>query len=471
MAKFACSRDAEAQACAVFGDDVPPEELREFLSLTSTTAPRERPLRSVEPRPRERFLQSRADEPLYLYTDEGVLRRWRGEVGIESRDRWLHLPARWPTRSPVTSPSWLGSDVRGCAGWRSAPTPSGGAVLPGAGRRRAGLHPLQYYPGLNRSLGRDSDGAPPGFEQHVPAMFRHFNAWLEGPGQEHGTPTAAPHPHYPNVGWPLSQAIVRPPDRALMVKLFSGAGLGPRLGLTGASLRSRVLPRLKLGSDTPARSRLLKLNAEHTEVLEDALEREYAAWDGSSVLVVGPRRVHLRLCFDETYGEWWFSAPQIAGTVGHSYQWVARRRSPPDQRSQATPDDIWRLVGAGDVGSIKDGPLLASRASARRWMSTDIRVGGWGETWLRDPDQDQLLLVPEGSPDASAPPTEAEHHEDSPVGFRLLRVPRGVPFADEDARTSPLVPLLEVDSCSTRQRARTFSLETALRRPATSAGA
>ncbi len=237
-----------------------------------------------------RFLQERPGQPLYLYTDESVLEEVAGDVGVDAAK---------------ALPSFLDavrSTLVGAEPFRRWALESARAVGDGEPPRQLAVlcflvlvaveretTRFQYYPELNQHLRRPGQGAPPGFDRHVPRLFVHFNAWLEGAGSRHGTPTAAPPTHFPNVGWPLSQAIVRPTDRALLVRLFFAARLGPRQSRSGSWLRGQIVPRLRTTADSASRTRLLQLHENHRETLDDVLEREYAAWNGEPVASLGPK--------------------------------------------------------------------------------------------------------------------------------------------------------------------------------------
>ena len=108
------------------------------------------------------------------------------------------------------------------------------------------------------------------------------------------------------------------------------------------SLRARVVPRLRTGGASNSQARLLHLHQHHPETFDELLQREFEAWDGSSTANVGPKSVHLRLCYDETFGEWWFLGPPVAG--GEGRQWrigSATGQVNPFKGLEATPVELW----------------------------------------------------------------------------------------------------------------------------------
>jgi hypothetical protein len=402
-----------------------------------------------------RFLQGHRDHPLYLYTDESVLEEVAAVVGVDPAAALTEFVSavretlgqdepfrRWVLQArrggPVgTVPSWLGVLCF--------------LVLVAVERDSTRF---QYYPELNGHLGRPGEArAPSGFDVHVPALFQRFNEWLLDEGSVHGLPTARSHEHFPNIGWPLSQAIVRPVDRALLVRLFASEHLDPEQDRSGGWLRAKLVPRLRTLAASPSRTRLLDLNDHHSEVLEDVLSQEYRAWDGAPVIVLGPRRVRVRLCLDETRGEWWLLAPRVDGTERQRWSLGSASGIVPAFKGAEVvlPDDeLWRVLGAGDVGQIENGPILASPRVRLRWMSLDTRAGAWAEVGRRDAGQDQMLLVDEVGAQALSDIGGVSARRDAPPGQVLLFVPAGTCVFEEELPPKSSRPLLSGGLCLNR---------------------
>jgi hypothetical protein len=375
----------------------------------------------------ERFLQSRADEPLYLYTDEGVLQEVAGEVGIESRDALAAFTSAVCDTLTGDQP-FLGWERRTRLVPAGDPLPPHLAVLCFlvlVAVERDGTH-FSYYPGLNKALGRPVDaGPPPGFDKHVGLLFQRFNEWLLK--SKRGIPTAAKSASYPNVSWPLSQAVVRPSDRALLVRIFLDAALDARVARDAAWLRAKVLPRLWTVGDSPSRTRLLELAQHHGELFDSTVAQVYASWDGTSRLVAGPEFSNLKLCYEQLSGDWWLLGAPVLGTVGR--RWRVGSASGVVRASkgfEAAPSDMWSLVGGGVIGRIEGGPRLRSPKKAARWLSIDTRAGGWAEVGARDVDADQHVVATHDVAAILATVDGAEPRGSTPSGGAVYFVPKGV---------------------------------------------
>lgn len=92
----------------------------------------------------------------------------------------------------------------------------------------AGIAANAYYPHLNGLLGRDlRAGMPPGFDQ-LSSLWKDLDSWLErDQGGSRGRSTVRSHPHYTNIGWPLSQCLLRESDRRRLTDFFRSIGLDP----------------------------------------------------------------------------------------------------------------------------------------------------------------------------------------------------------------------------------------------------
>jgi hypothetical protein len=394
-----------------------------------------------------RFLQGRSGEPLYLYTDEAVLEEVCAQVGVAAADALGAFVAAVRGTLGTSEPfrSWFLESRRVPDG--AAPTYLGVLCFLVLAAVERETTRFQYYPELNAFLGRPNDaGAPAGFDIHVPALFRHFNEWLDADGAAHGLPTARSHEHYPNIGWPLSQAIVRPLDRALLVRLFVMQHLSAGADHTGAWLRAKLVPRLTTSAASASRTRLLELNEHHGDLLEDVLEQEYRAWDGQASIAMGPRRVLVRLCHDETRGEWWLLAPRVPGTERKPWHIGGCSGAVPAFKGleAVLPDEeLWQLVGSGDIGRIDDGPLLCSRAARTRWFALDVAAGAWAEVGRRDPGTDQLVLVDVADEVRLLGLHGVERREGAPAGHALLHVRAGALVEQQDLPPVHARPRLE----------------------------
>jgi hypothetical protein len=378
-----------------------------------------------------RFLQSRKDEPLYLYTDEAVLQEVAGEAGADSSDA-LEAFLSAVRATLVGEQPFSAWERRTRVLPSSDPVPAHLAVLCFlvlVAVEREDTH-FSYYPGLNKALGRSTAaGPPPGFTRDVELLFARFNDWLIRTGN--GIPTAAKSASYPHVSWPLSQAVVRPSDRALLVRIFLVAGLTPGAARDGAALRASVLPRLQTAGESPSRTRLLELALQHRELFDTTLSQVYSAWDGTSRLVAGPQFSNLRLCHEELTGDWWLLGSPVPGTVGQ--QWhvgSATGTVRANKGFEASPADLWSLVGRGVVGRVEGGPKLRSPDRALRWLSIDTRAGGWAEVGGRDVQLEQYVVTAQHAAGGLARVAGVEDRGSTPSGLAVYFVPQGVALPD-----------------------------------------
>lgn len=140
------------------------------------------------------------------------------------------------------------------------------------------------YRRLNSLLGLPTEAQqPPGYQDHVPAMWAAWNEWLDGPGGLYGRPSARTHPHWPYQGWARSQGLIRYRDR-LQIENFIG---GVRLpfsenpadaGISAPGLVDQFRGWLRYrGHDG---ERLLDLMGEEAacEIVTDVLADEIARW-------------------------------------------------------------------------------------------------------------------------------------------------------------------------------------------------
>jgi hypothetical protein len=383
----------------------------------------------------ERLIPVASSTPIYLFTDAGLIEDLASEIGVDpvrAVDEFVaavrvtldgHRPfERWErvSRDPVDANETPQYIAVLCF-----------MVLIAVDRERTRF---SYYPELNKVLGRPTDaGAPSGFDRDVRLLFTRFNEWLKSSGR--GVPTATTSPSYPNVSWPLSQALVRPADRTLLARLFTAAGLSRGIDPSRNKLLSTVNPRLVTAASSPSRTRLLELREGHANLFVEILEREFRNWDGG-ISATSSATSFVRLCFEEETEEWWFLGAGAA--VGDGASWrlgSASGRARGARGFEAMPPEIGQLLGSGVVGEIADGPRLVSKPRALRWMTLDRRVGGWAEVGLRDPEIDQLLVTRSNAPFRPSTVSGVEHLKAELADHEVFIVPRGV-----DVSADPAVP-------------------------------
>jgi hypothetical protein len=67
-------------------------------------------------------------------------------------------------------------------------------------------------------------GAPAGYADYVPGLWKTWNRWLEGPGANYGVPTAAPR-YFAYQGFARSQSFIRPRDKEDIYEFFEQGSL------------------------------------------------------------------------------------------------------------------------------------------------------------------------------------------------------------------------------------------------------
>lgn len=389
-----------------------------------------------------RHLVERSGHPLYLYTDDSILEEVGADLGLAVDLAPGHFTAAVVASLRGAEPfrDWA---VAARAYQQAEPPPYLAVLcfLVFVAVERETTQ-FQYYPELNRYLGVVGGAAPDGFDVHVPMLFRAFNAWLEGPGAVHGTPTARSHEHWSYIGWPLSQAVVRPVDRSLLAQLFHAVGLRPGEGLKASALRGKVLPRLRRAGESPSRTRLLDLDVRDPDVLDDILEHEYAGWNGGPVAAGGLLRVPLRLCFYESDGAWLFRCVLPKAFAGREYRIGSTVGTVPSFDMQVEPPDLWALLGRGEVGQVVDGPALYSRAARTRWLAVDRQVGGWAEVAGYRPEAAHIALVPPGDSPWFAGLPGVTQPAVSTIPFDVWSVPAGLTLAPEPISAAEVPPAL-----------------------------
>ncbi len=254
------------------------------------------------------FHMGNAGRPAYLAVDDDELVAAAAEhaLGTDRPAERLADAVRAELRS-AGSPFW--PLVRRARAWRR----EGAVGIPPyiallglfalAGSRmgsddRAGVATNAYYPRLNQLLGRDQGaGMPEGFDR-LWWLWDDLNAWLDTDRRgQLGRATARTHPHFTNIGWPLSQCLLRAADRRRLPDFFRSARLEP--GAEVGHLQLWVLFRnwARAGGGLSERARrMIDGAAEHlAEQIAAIVARELETWDGELRDALGRRRAEIAL--------------------------------------------------------------------------------------------------------------------------------------------------------------------------------
>ncbi|GAA1028164.1 hypothetical protein GCM10009557_12220 [Virgisporangium ochraceum] len=237
------------------------------------------------------FRKDLAGVPVYLSVDDEVLTRIAEESGWPSKapdggfaeavrsevfgarpfDRMLLRAYRWRRSGS--------SEVPPCVAVLGATVLAASRMGPGD-RRGPGAY--SYYRPLREILGLAGEGMPAGYDEAVPRMWSYLNDWLDkAQDGGRGVSTARTRPSVENIGWSLSQTLIRGADRARLAAFFQAIGAQPGEALAG----SELLLRLREWCRTAGRGSKLSRVAFDTrseQLIADVLETELRRFDGVS---------------------------------------------------------------------------------------------------------------------------------------------------------------------------------------------
>jgi hypothetical protein len=211
---------------------------------------------------------------------------------VRSRVRIREPLSAW-TQDSVT---WRRSGYRG-----PPPFLSVLAVTVLAATRVSTRNDRGYYVRLNDMLGLSGPGMPRDFDSDIQQLWLCLNDWLTR--VEHGRrglPTATNLASgYPNVGWALSQTVLRPADRSRLPLLFSALGLSPGQHVEGQLLVQGLRRWGLAGHGLSRRLTQVQSDPTLTDHLAAALATELAAWDGTLRDESGRRYLQLLLTYHQ----------------------------------------------------------------------------------------------------------------------------------------------------------------------------
>ena len=228
------------------------------------------------------------------------------------------------------------------------------------------------------------------FESDVVPMWRELHDWMCRSDGEFGISTVRSHPHWTNIGYPLSQALVRASDKALLTRFFAAIGVADR----GVPAEAALLSYLRLWA-----ARHQTLSGTLRSALEDESLSEMlapiiaglaASWDGHVVTPEGRRHLDVRLVLDvdDWQGQWVLAGGgqraglTLSGRVGGRE--CSTPLKPPAFGQYATltgapvptgaaVEEGFRLHGDGVTAEFPPSRLVALRqdADAGGWVSCD----------------------------------------------------------------------------------------------------
>lgn len=251
------------------------------------------------------FREDFADRQVFLCVDEETLGTIGRESGIAQEGALDSLiravRARVRTSAPLESWISASSEWRRSGFAGAPPFVSVLAITVLAATMLGDPHDRSYYPRLNGLLGLPGPAMPRYFDSDIQQLWTCLNEWLAD--VEHGARGVATATNlkssFPNVGWALSQTVLRPSDRAKLPFLFNALGVYPGQQVDGQLLLAGLR---RSGLASQGMSRRL------SDALDDAalagslaatLAGELEAWDGTLRDEAGRRAAQLLLTFHE----------------------------------------------------------------------------------------------------------------------------------------------------------------------------
>lgn len=312
------------------------------------------------------FREDMAGVPVYLAVDDDVLREIADGEGWPPGEAVASFEAA--ARCRLHGPEPFDPLLRETAQWRVA----GGhgdppfvvalavAVLAAARMQPAasGSGSYSYYRPLREILELPGRGMPAGYDNAMAVLWERLNWWLrERLGGGRGLPTAATRRSDDNIGWALSQAVVRGSDRARLGLFFRAIGAQPGDAMAGPELLKRFQEWCRLSARAGDRLRSAASSPALAPVLEGVLEHELARFDGAARDGSGRRCLPLVLTTADDGGAPFGLAVEV----------------PPELQGRTLAVD-----GAGDVALPPGQPwvrLPAEVAAAGPSASVDASVG------------------------------------------------------------------------------------------------
>jgi hypothetical protein len=319
-----------------------------------------------------------ADRPVFLCVDEETLAVLAQDEGIvsggtadgEAGQAAARALAR-SVRSRVRASEPLAAWTQDAVAWRrsgyAGPPPFLAllAVTVLAATTIGGRSDRGYYSRLNDLLGLPGRGMPRYFDSDIQQLWRCLNEWLTD--VEHGRrgrPTATNLTSaQSNIGWALSQTVLRPADRARLPLLFTTLGLYPGQRVDGQLLVAGLRRTGLAGHGLSRRLTQVLEDPSLTESLATTLASELAGWDGGLRDESGRCAVQLLLTYHQrsrTFGVAVRTPPDLAG---HSIRAGDSAAVPLGQAGELQPLTVPVTAGLLDGASLPAQLLPPDRQS------------------------------------------------------------------------------------------------------------
>ena len=138
-----------------------------------------------------------------------------------------------------------------------------------------------YYRRYRQLLRLGGEGTPKGYARSVPQYWEAYRRWLlESQDGRFGTPTAKRHKHLTNIGYAISQALIRRSDRQQFPEFYRWLGCSPGQSVAPSTLVQWFGVWADRHGVHPALRHMLA-DREYRGVLAQALAGDLRDWDGS----------------------------------------------------------------------------------------------------------------------------------------------------------------------------------------------
>lgn len=299
------------------------------------------------------------------------------------------------TKDPFYRFSWFGDWKKNVLNKPEVPPPFAGllgACVLAASRMasdtQAGVSQSNYYFRLNDLLGLGKKkGQPPSFDTKVTPLWKLLNWWLdECNNGQRGTSTARPA-GFANIGYPLSQCVLRDADRRKLPVFFQQEGFEPAQEIEEEEIRS-ALAAWAAAPSCPLSPRAKRVISSKSTSLQHAASeivlRELEVWDGTVADTSGRQVASIELRVQMSRGGRRFScelyprAPEgfPGGAYSGAEDTASLQRLGEDWFSPLAPEWLHRGFEEG-IRLTKDKFALSFTPPDTLALESHSELGGW----------------------------------------------------------------------------------------------
>ncbi len=243
------------------------------------------------------------------------------------------------------------------------------------------MRSTNYYRRFRELIGLGGGGEPSGYGETFPLLWRYLAEWLDVVQQQRfGRSTVAPGP-WTNIGYALSQTVMKRADRDRLGELFVALDLRPdETEVDGAELFAAY----QAWARTAPLSRSAKSAARRPECsaqLQAILETELHAWDGNTIDEEGNRVAAVHLAIEFSPMEIYLIAERPRG-----FPSPLRVTTPSGARTtlRSSVDGWYDPLGESVAHALADGVSLHADGFVLRFSPRDVialrqdqMVGAW----------------------------------------------------------------------------------------------